>query len=235
MSKAIRLSEDMVGKKVKMVNRKHSYCPENESIGVIVDYDSKETDMHYRIQWDSLSMPLWAEDEEIEEVVDNSAKMTNEEIWQMLKNKMEKNGLKKYNDYEVTLISEYGYKGDYYSAEDVHNVIAIAYRSGYERAMKGRPFKFGDKKEKKQGGHWEPVDPDNLPKEGTRVRYARECKEYLDYEPPVIKVGDTGYVNITEEGWFGIRVDRPRSSYSWLSFDEDTVVSSLDMWVEDNE
>ena len=143
--------------------------------------------------------------------------MTNEEIWEMLKPKMRKNGLTPY----------WGNKEVAYYQSDVANAIAIAYRSGYERAMKGRPFKIGEKK--KKSGHWEPVDPNNLPKEGTKVRYSREYKEYNT----LVVLGDLGKVDITPEGWFGIRLDNPRSSYSWLSFDDNGIVNCLDMWVED--
>lgn len=157
----------------------------------------------------------------------NSNEMTNEEIWEMLKPKMEKNGLKTY--YRVT---PYHYILSYDCA-DAQKAIAIAYRSGYERAMKGRPFKFG--KKKKKNGHWVPVDPKNLPKEGTKVRYSRECKEYSDCKIPLIVLGDLGKVDITPEKWFGVRLNNPRSSYSWISFDDDRIADCLDMWVEDNE
>lgn len=154
--------------------------------------------------------------------------MTNEEIWKMLENKMRKNGLK---------IA--GYLKDYigetacYDEFDVHNAIALAYKAGYLRSQKGQPFKIGEKK--KKGGHWEPVDPNNLPKEGTRVRYSRECKEYKAYKNTLVMLGDFGKVDITPEGWFGIRLDNPRSSYSWLSFQDDGIANCLDMWVEDDE
>ena len=89
--------------------------------------------------------------------------MTNEEIWKMLEGKMRKNGLKAY--YRVThyhhILS--------YDCVDAQKAIAIAYRSGYERAMKGRPFKIGEKKEKKQGGRWVPVDIKDVPKGNYKV------------------------------------------------------------------
>lgn len=152
--------------------------------------------------------------------------MTNEEIWEMLKPKMEKNGLK---------IA--GYLKDYigetacYDEFDVHNAIALAYKAGYLRAMKGRPFKIGEKKEK--GGHWVPVDPNNLPKEGTKVRYTRECRDYKNK----ITLGRTGIVRLEgpEHNWFGISLDDYKGMYyNWLSFDGLTA-KSLDMWVEDDE
>lgn len=159
----------------------------------------------------------------------NNTDMLNEEIWEFLKPKMEKNGL---------TYLHYGYDGDgekfyYYKDNDVHNAIALAYRSGYLRAMKGRPFMIGEKK--KNGGHWKPVDPENLPKEGTKVRYARECREYSDNGLPVIKIGDTGCVDVVNGGWFGMTLGNPRSFCSWIAFDDNGTAASLDMWVEDDE
>lgn len=154
----------------------------------------------------------------------NYIEMTNEEIWKMLRPKMEKNWL----------VPHWGDKELAYYQSDVINAIAIAYRSGYERAMKGRPFKFGEKK--KKGGHWVPVDPENLPKEGTKVRYSRECKDYKNCESEII-IGDTGIVRFEglEHEWFGMKPDNPRNLYyNWLSF-EGTTTGCLDMWVEDDE
>ena len=163
----------------------------------------------------------------------NYVDMTNEEIWEMLRPKMEKNSLADcYDEDIIYLVSQFMRKPKFYYEADVHNAIALAYLSGYLRAMKGRPFKFG---EKKKGGHWEPVDPNNLPKEGTKVRYSRECKEYSDCKVPIIVLGDLGKVNITPEKWFGVRLDNPRSSFSWVSFDDSGIANYLDMWVEDDE
>lgn len=155
--------------------------------------------------------------------------MTNDKIWEMLKPKMEKNGLKK--KMGVLYIGRNLVDGFWlYSPDDIHNAIAIAYRSGYERGLKGRPFKIGEKKD----GHWEPVDPNNLPKEGTRVRYSRECIAYLFAKKPIIKIGDLGVVCIYN-GWFGIKPEKPRNNYNWVSFDGKREASCLDMWVEDDE
>ena len=152
--------------------------------------------------------------------------MTNEEIWEMLKPKMEKNGIDVNGNYYNTWCRVYSWK-------TIQKAIAIAYRSGYERAMKGRPFKFGEKK--KKSGHWEPVDPNNLPKEGTKVRYSRQCDAYSNCKNSIIAIGDLGKIDIVEDGWFGIAPDNPRSSFMWLSFHDDGIASCLDMWVEDDE
>lgn len=169
--------------------------------------------------------------------------MTNEEIWEMLEPKMEKNnvlselgvlcqGEDKLNKLLDTSIIDGKYVTDVYPARTVQYAIALAYRSGYERAMKGRPFKIGEKK--KQSGHWVPVDPNNLPKEGTKVRYSRECSVY---SKDIIKIGDTGVVvweGMFTPMWFGIRPDSPRSYLTWIDFGNGAE-SCLDMWVEDDE
>lgn len=136
--------------------------------------------------------------------------MTNEEIWEMLQPKLLKN---------------------YVFPNNVSEAVGMAYRVGYLRAMKGRPFKIGEKK--KKGGHWEPVDPKNLPKEGTRVRYARECTSYGNN---MVKLGDEGVVEwdgVYNPVWFGVKFDNPRSWMKWLCFDEEE--KCLDVWVEDDE
>lgn len=151
--------------------------------------------------------------------------MTNKEIWEMLESKMQKNGFHYSLVYDKNNV-EY----EMYSRGLVFDLIAIAYRSGYERAMKGRPFKIGEKK--KKGGHWEPVDPKNLPKEGTRVRYGRESEEYAK-EPGMINVGDIGVFSYGKIlGVPGIRFDDDRF-WDWISFSNE--IDCLDMWVEDDE
>ena len=237
----IRLSEDMIGKEVRLVKIINSYNPDKiGATGVIVDYDEADkSNMHYLVNW-NFNGHEWEtcpKDEEIEEVVENKGvkdnkEMTNEEIWEMLKSKMEKNGVKSkasiinshiddYPNNEIEIIKAY-------YESDVANAIAIAYRSGYERAMKGRPFKFGEKK--KKSGHWEPVNPENLPKEGTKVRYSRECEDYADSDG-YICINDTGAIKL-EGSWFGVTLDNPHR-YKWICFDN--AEDCLDMWVEDDE
>ena len=230
MSKAIK-----IGDKVRFVDRKAheqtpEYYPSVGTIGTIVMDESNPKD--WKIQWPKGTTSgddRWYCGEESIELFDGKIEkdeMTNEEIWEMLKPKMAKNGL---------TYLHYGYDGDgkkffYYKDSDVINAIAVAYRSGYERCMKGRPFKIGEKK-KKQGGHWEPVNPNNLPKEGTKVRYARECEDYERHDD-WIQLNDTGAVEI-EATWFGMTLDAPRGWMKWVWFDD--AEDCLDMWVEDDE
>lgn len=53
----------------------------------------------------------------------------------MIKPKMEKNN--------IFPFSTFG--SDYYNAKDFQNAVALAYRVGYLRAEKRRPFKYGIK------------------------------------------------------------------------------------------
>ena len=158
------MSKFNVGDKVRYIGLDHDINPQwfpiVGTIGTVVQ-DVDEVDCY--IQWPKGSTSRkdrWYCNKNDIELVENED-MTNEEIWNFLKNKMKKNGLTSkvsvvkihtdnYPNNEVEIIKAY------YEA-DVINAIAIAYRSGYERAMKGRPFKIGEKK--KKGGHLEPVDP----------------------------------------------------------------------------
>ena len=62
------------------------------------------------------------------EKVDDDSTMTDKEIYDMLLPKFEKNR---------SVFNGYAY---------LDEVVALAYKCGYMRAMKGRPFKYGDKK-----------------------------------------------------------------------------------------
>ena len=154
-----------VGDRVKYIGKDHNdmpeFYPEIGTIGTIVK-ESGDTDWY--IQWPKGSTSgddKWYCDKNDVELV-KDVDMTNEEIWEMLKPKMEKNSLTTKNVHAGLFGPIYTY-----NEKDVHNVIAIAYRSGYERAMKGRPFKIGEKK--KKGGHWEPVDIEQVLKGDCKV------------------------------------------------------------------
>lgn len=69
--------------------------------------------------------------------------MTDDEIYAMLKPKMDKSNVWTYG-YRVV-----GYRDGHRlvrADDDVVKAIALAYRSGYLRAKKGRPFKIGEDK-----------------------------------------------------------------------------------------
>lgn len=156
MSKAIK-----VGDKVRYISKDHArkpeYYPEVGTVGTVKCIDENG---NVWVQWPKGSTSkddywcCYEDDVELnnKENTKENFEMTNEEIWQMLENKMRKNGLVSkvniinshiddYPNNEMEIIKAY-------YEEDVHNAIALAYKVGYLRSQKGRPFKFGDKKEK---------------------------------------------------------------------------------------
>ena len=212
------MSKFNVGDKVRYIGKPDELygVPKYGDVGCVVSTNSKRTYCQVIWKYGSFSYIRHCDKEEIEMVID----MANEEIWKMLRSKFNKNNL----EGNYVRIDRYGY-----IKEDVYNAIALAYRSGYERAMKGRPFKIGEKK--KKGGHWEPVDPNNLPKEGTRVRYSRPYDNYVQ-DPSIINIGDIGWFkyNVSNRPGIKFRDDR---FWNWVDFG--WKVDCLDMWVEDDE
>ena len=217
------VNETLIGKKVRFVGKPTSefyelFCPDYDAIGTITDVCGGDIE----VEWPKGSVlndgAFWYTKNELELVEE----MTNEEIWEMLRPKMIKNGLEEYKGgfYLNDLIVPVGYV---YTADKANEAIAIAYRSGYLRAMKGRPFKIGEKK--KKGGHWVPVDPDSLPKEGMKVRYKggiRGCNWEQNSIAKWIK---------TENDRFSIKFD----GMSWTFDCMNCLLKYFDMWVEDDE
>ena len=70
--------------------------------------------------------------------------LSDEEIYNMLKLKMDTNGVWKHGYAAVRYPDGYQFVRE---ENDVIKAIALAYRSGYLRAKKGRPFKIGGEKE----------------------------------------------------------------------------------------
>jgi hypothetical protein len=65
--------------------------------------------------------------------------LSDNEIYNMLRPKMDKTNILKHGHY---------YRGHaMFNVDEVIKVIALAYRSGYLRAKKGRPFKIGGEKD----------------------------------------------------------------------------------------
>lgn len=154
------MSKFKTGDKVKYIGKDHREMPEfYPKIGTIGTVVKEGGGTDWSIQWPKGSTSredCWYCDENDIELVENED-MTNEEIWEMLESKICKNGLKKKMG---ALYCGNNLTNGYwvYTLDDVHDAIALAYKVGYLRAMKGRPFKIGEKKAKKQGGHWESVD-----------------------------------------------------------------------------
>lgn len=150
------MSKFNVGDKVKYVGYEHeehpAFYPTRNTVGEIISVDECEIDCI--VQWPKGSTSKddchWCILSDIELCNDKEDKdMTNEEIWKMLKNKMEKNFLKSVASIIHTSTDKDCSKFDLthvYAEDDVYNAIALAYKVGYLRAIKGRPFKIGDKK-----------------------------------------------------------------------------------------
>ena len=227
------MSKFNVGNKVRYIGTEHDinsqWYPSIGTIGTVVE---NVDEINCYIQWTKGSTSKedrwYCNKNDIELVEDTD--MTNEEIWKMLESKMHKNGLKPCGSHLLFT----GNISNVYALEDVHNAIALAYKVGYLRSQKGRPFKIGEKK--KKGGHWVPVDPNNLPKEGTKVRYSREIDK--DNDIPFnkwsgMKIGDETVVMYAGP-LFGVKDIYDKYPYSKYMCCND-YPNRFDMWVEDDE
>lgn len=242
MKENFKFDNSMIGKKVIFIGECAEYLHKDSpqfypcvgTVGTIIEYadeddcfvqwpkntTSKE-DCWYA-PWDCIE--FYQEEATYKNYVEE---MTDEEIWDMLQPKLEKNSIRRYMGgiYIGNKMVD-GY--NVYKQTDVKKAVCLVYCSGYERAMKGRPFKI----DKKKIGYWKPVDPDNLPKEGTRVRYARENANYKNH-PEFITLGQTGiFARGKSSGNPGMKPDG-NLLHPWVSFVNYS--SCLDMWVEDDE
>lgn len=219
MSKAIK-----IGDKVRYISKDHvrkpEFYPEVGTVGRVKYIDESGDIWVQRPKGSTSENDYWCcyeSDVELvnKENVKENFEITNEEIWQMLEPKLVKNGLNWIHcGYDAD-----GNKFYYFDETALMNAVATAYKSGYYRGQKGRPFKIGEKKEKKQGGHWVPVDPNNLPKEGSRVRYSRAD---ISYNDSYIKLYDTGVVEYRSNAFckeFGVKLDKERrKGCDWVFF-----------------
>ena len=222
------MSKFNVGDKVIYIGKDHREMPEfYPKIGTIGTVVEEGGDTDWYIQWPKGSTSeedCWYCDKNDIRLVEN-VDMTNEEIWEMLRPKLVKNGL----DWIHYGYDSEGNKFYYFDKKALINAVATAYKSGYYRSQKGRPFKIGEKKAKKQGGHWVPIDPENLPKEGTKVRYSRFCEHHpaIPVLNKVLSINSIGTV-LYKYKKFGVEVDN--SWYCCSRYPE-----RFDMWVEDDE
>ena len=222
------MSKFNVGDKVRYIGKDHRKMPEfYPKIGTIGTVVKEGGDTDWYIQWPKGSTSeedCWYCDKNDIRLVEN-VDMTNEEIWEMLRPKLVKNGL----DWIHYGYDSEGNKFYYFDKKALINAVATAYKSGYYRSQKGRPFKIGEKKAKKQGGHWVPIDPENLPKEGTKVRYSRFCEHHpaIPVANKVLSINSIGTV-LYKYKKFGVEVDN--SWYCCSRYPE-----RFDMWVEDDE
>lgn len=113
---------------------------------------------------------LWVMEDWISFDPDHIPKMTDDEIYDMLKPKMEKMDIDSNGTMTTVTINDYRTESiNYYMPiEDVKRLVATVYRSGYGRGQKGRSFIIGEKK--KQDGHWIPCEHGENLTPGTKLR-----------------------------------------------------------------
>ena len=139
-----KFNKSMVGKKVRFINKtKHgiapSYYPPMGTIGIIRPYYDS-----FVVEWPKGSVEhngrcFFCDENDLEIVEEEANHMTDKEIFQMLRLKLNKNDV-----YEPMFETDCGLTHEYgFYSDDVIKVVALAYRSGYNRGKKGRPFKIG--------------------------------------------------------------------------------------------
>lgn len=247
MKENFKFDESMIGKKVIFTGEYAEFLHKDSpqfypcagTVGTIIEYadendcfvqwpkDTTSKEDCWYVPWDCIE--FYQQETTYKNYIE---KMTDDEIWDMLQSKLKKNNIRRYMG-GIYIGNKMVDGFNVYKQIDVEKAVCLAYRSGYGRCMKGRSFKISEKK--KKGGHWEPVDPNNLPKEGTKVRYSRKRKEHDDYENEIV-IGDIGEVVFEgfNHNWFGIKLDTPRTCYyNWIPIGKSA--NCLDMWVEDNE
>lgn len=179
-----------VGKKVRIVVKdlhkyNPSWYPKAGTVGTItgfgftdntpcvdwgensgVDKNLMENKYAWAIGWSSIELA--------NDTQPNQPNMTDEEIWEMFKPKMEKLGIKPDGEASFNELRTGKFVCRMFKYSTVQKLIATAYRSGYGRGQKGRPFVIGKKKQ--QGPHWEWIKPDEIVPDGTKVRYMKRRK-----------------------------------------------------------
>ena len=123
------MSKFKVGDKVALSNSPNMLLGQ-------VEFDLCEVFGGYYIQMEENYYAIMPEDDLV--LYDETA-LSDDEIYNMLKLKLDKADVLKYGYYyrDHTV----------FNADETIKAIALAYRSGYLRAKKGRPFKIGGEKE----------------------------------------------------------------------------------------
>ena len=148
MNKANKEHKFKVGDRVRCTYKFSRYYPPIGTIGTVLKMGE---DNDVRVQWEKGTTPsdgCWFALLECIESVVEEPNLTDEEIWEMLQPKMKKIGMVspcsrvEIRSSDIPFFST-NHLTKQYNEEDVQRAIATAYRSGYGRAMKGRPFKIG--------------------------------------------------------------------------------------------
>lgn len=127
MSKAIELSKNMIGKKVRLIEEIEEYGIPIDTLGTIICNDEHN---YFLIEWETVdNIRLWVYGN-VFELVD---KPENEKTWDMLLPTLERLGL------EQTYIMGYGSE-ELYEGDVIHEVISEVYKLAYERGKQGKDF-----------------------------------------------------------------------------------------------
>lgn len=132
---------------------------------------------------------FWVEEDWIvldpEHTKNQNFEMTDDEIYNMLKPKMQKMGIDFNGSMTAVTMSNYRteFIDHYMPVEDVKRLVATVYRSGYGRGQKGRPFIIG---EKRKQGHWVSCEHGEDLASGTKLR--RNYVEFDDGDYAIQKI-----------------------------------------------
>lgn len=246
--------EQYVGKKVRIVVKdlhkyNPSWYPKAGTVGTItgfgftdnvvcvdwgensgVDKNLMENKYAWAIGWSSIEL--------VDDARPNQPSMTDEEIWEMFKPKMEKLGIKpnamKAPNFDIWYDVE-EYHDELIPIFDLYTVqklVATAYRSGYGRGQKGRPFVIGEKKQ--QGPHWEWIKPDEIVPDGTKVRYMKRAEDDDGNDPYYPKIGQE-CIKLNAPGWpdtdFWVQFEGSEHEFTCL----DSCRDCFQKWVGDDE
>ena len=239
----MKLEDCKVGMEVKFIDEnEHKSCPEYfppvGTVGTILKVESDDIFVRWPKGKTNEPNEWYCDVQSVEKV---QRLLTNHEIWDMLSAKMEKNGVKV--DCFRTETGDFpSFSYPLYSKEALIRAVALAYRVGYKRAEKGRPFKYGDKankvekteKTKRRNGHWEPVDPNNLPPVGSKLKVARPITS--SKANPIFTIGNIYYrvvdnVNLCnpyKELWVAKKKNGDKFPHCSSEYPE-----RFDWWVED--
>lgn len=157
--------------------------------------------------------------------------MTDEEIWEMFKPKMEKLGINPDGTY-IRYRSLLDEPKNYMDIPTVQKLVATAYRSGYGRGQKGRPFAIGEMK--KQGPHWEWIKPNEIVPDGTKVRYMKRARDDNGNDPYYPNIGQE-CIKLNAPGFsdtgFWVQFEGSEYDFTCLNYSRDC----FQKWVEDDE
>lgn len=202
-----------IGDRVKINNTEnvHKSCIGKEATVIYVETDDYNGELVYNLSGEGGI--LWAKEDWLSLISKSVPEMTDDEIYDMLKPKMQKMGIDFNGSMTTVTISDYRTQSiDYYMPiEDVKRLVATVYRSGYGRGQKGRPFIIGGKGKQ---GHWVPCAHGEDLTPGTKLRRNYATYNGGDYATQRIPAGTEVEVL---NGLKDIYVHVFRSA-TWISF-----------------